>query len=153
MPTATVKPTIALTVVPTPLPKQKPTPKPTAQPTEKPKVWVVDVEGYYETVIEAVTEQIWIEEQGHYEETKTAMTAPMYTCNHCDTVFYSQEDAESHGWDEFENGNAGTYTYQGNAIVGYDTEQIWVIDTPGHYKDVTRTIEKEVWVEEVGHWE
>ena len=153
MPTATANPTITPTVVPTPSPMHTAAPSPTAQPTEKPKIWIVDVEGHFKTVKETITEQVWIEEQGHYEEKKIAITAPMYTCNHCDAVFYSQENVESHGWDEFENGNAGTYTYQGNAIVGYDTEQIWVIDTPGHYEDIVRSIEKEVWVNEVGHWE
>ena len=149
----TAKPPAVPTAVPTTVPKQEPTPEPTAKPTEKPKVWVVDVEGHYETVTETVTEQVWIEEQGHYEETKTAITAPMYTCNHCGAVFYAQEEAESHSWDEFDMGNAGSYTYQGQAVTGYDYEEQWIVDAPGHYEDIIRVIESEVWVDEAGHWE
>lgn len=113
----------------------------------------MDVPGHYETVEETVTEEVWVEATGHYEQKKIAITAPMYTCNHCGEVFYSKDDAETHSWDEFDQGNAGSYTYQGMAVTGYEYEEVWVEDEPAHYETVTRTEKKEVWVEEIGHWE
>ena len=139
--------------MPTSSPTVSPTPEATAKPTEKPKVWVVDVAGHWDTVTEAVQEEVWMEEQGHYETVQTEIYQPQYCCNHCGQVLQSEEEAEAHSWEEFDRGNAGSYTYVGLEVSGYETAQEWVIDSPAHTETIERTEERTVWVDEIGHWE
>ena len=116
-------------------------------------MWVVDVPGHYETVTETVTEEVWVEEQGHMEETEVPILTPQYTCNHCGTSLSSEAEAEAHSWDEFDRGNAGSYTFNGMVESGSTTERVWVVDVPAHTETVERQVETQVWVEEQGHWE
>ena len=109
--------------------------------------------GHYETVTETVTEEVWVEEQGHMEETEVPILTPQYTCNHCGATFPTEAEAEAHSWEEFDRGNAGSYTFNGMVESGSTTERVWVVDVPAHTETVERQVETQVWVEEQGHWE
>lgn len=143
------------TIAPTSAPTAKPTtvPEPTPASTKCPKVWVVDVEGHYETVREQVAEEVWEEEKGHYEETTVSIVRDVYRCNHCGYEAYTEDEIDAHGWEEFNKGLAGLYTYLGKGVVGSETETVWIVDEPAHTEIVIREVEHKVWVDEVGHWE
>lgn len=115
------------------------TPVPTPEPTPKPKekVWVVDVP--------ASTQQIWVDEQSHWED-KTYLTSDwVYQCNGCGQTFPSTADVDAHQWAAFDNGeDHGGYTMVSGPM--YEaSEKVWVVDIEGHYETVTTP--------EQGHWE
>lgn len=116
---------------PTPAPTQAPTPKP------KEKVWVVDVP--------ASTQQIWVDEQGHWED-KTYLTSDwVYRCNGCGLTFPTTGDVDAHQWAAFDNGeDHGGYTMVSGPMYEV-SERVWVVDVEGHYETVT--------IPEQGHWE
>ena len=121
----------AVSACPTPAPTQAPTPKP------KEKVWVVDVP--------VSTQQIWVDEQGHWED-KTYLTSDwVYQCNGCGQTFPSTADVDAHQWAAFDNGeDHGGYTMVSGPM--YEaSEKVWVVDIEGHYETVTTP--------EQGHWE
>lgn len=132
--TSSTPPVPAVTAVsacPTPAPTQAPTPKP------KEKVWVVDVP--------ALPQQIWVDEQGHWED-KTYLTSDwVYQCNGCGQTFPSTADVDAHQWAAFDNGeDHGGYTMVSGPM--YEaSEKVWVVDIEGHYETVTTP--------EQGHWE
>lgn len=116
-----------------------PTPAPTLAPTPQPKekVWVVDVP--------ASTQQVWVDEQGHWED-KTYFTSDwVFQCNGCGQTFPTTGDVDAHQWAAFDNGeDHGGYTMVSGPM--YEaTERVWVVDVEGHYETVTTP--------EQGHWE
>ncbi len=116
-----------------------PTPAPTQAPTPKPKerVWVVDVP--------ASTQQVWVDEQGHWED-KTYLTSDwVYRCNGCGQMFPTTGDVDTHQWAAFDNGeDHGGYTMVSGPMYEV-SERVWVVDVEGHYETVTTP--------EQGHWE
>lgn len=116
-----------------------PTPAPTLAPTPKPKekVWVVDVP--------ASTQQVWVDEQGHWED-KTYLTNDwVYRCNGCGVTFPTPSDVTDHQWAAFDNGeDHGGYTMVSGPMYEV-SERVWVVDVEGHYETVT--------IPEQGHWE
>lgn len=146
-PTATPKPTAtpSSTVAPTP------TPIPTAVPKIE-EVWIVDVPGHYETV-EEVTE-IWVDEQGHWEESGYWASDWVFECNQCGMQYSMEEAVNQHLDDSFDwdtmTGHS-SYTQVSGPMYWVETEPEWVVDVPGHYETVTES--KEVWIDEQGHWE
>lgn len=149
LPTATPVPTIAPTA--TPEPTETPTPIPTAVPKIE-EVWIVDVPGHYETV-EEVTE-VWVDEQGHWEESGYWTSDWVYQCNQCGAQYPSVEAVNRHLDDSFDwdtlTGHS-SYTEVSGPTYWVETEPEWVVDVPGHYETVTKS--KEVWIDEQGHWE
>ena len=135
----------------------KPTATPTAAPTAKPtptteKVWIVDVPGHYETVTE--TTEVWIEEQGHWEDIGYWTSDWVYQCNGCKVTFTSSNAVNDHIWTQFDKDpetTCASYTQVSGESYWVNEDPVWIADTPGHYE--TQTIEKQIWVEEQGHWE
>ena len=135
----------------------KPTATPTAGPTAKPtptaeKVWIVDVPGHYETVTE--TTEVWIEEQGHWEDVGYLTSDWVYQCNGCKVTFTSSNAVNDHIWAQFDKDPktiCASYTQVSGEPYWVNEDPVWIVDTPGHYE--TQTIEKQIWVEEQGHWE
>lgn len=163
--TATPKPTTKPTAQPTEKPMS--TPKPTAVPTAKPtpavkttptptpkteRVWVVDIPGHYETVTE--TKEVWIDEQGHYEEDGYWASDWVYQCNQCGAQYPTVNEMNQHLDDSFDwdtmTGHS-SYTQVSGPSYWVETEPVWVVDVPGQYETVMET--KTIWVEEQGHWE
>ncbi len=149
LPTAAPIPTIAPTAIPKPT--ATPTPTSTAVPKTK-EVWVVDVPGHYETV-EEVTE-VWVDEQGHWEESGYWASDWVYQCNQCGAQYPSVEAVNRHLDDSFDwdtlTGHS-SYAEVSGPMYWVETEPEWVVDVPGHYETVTEN--KEVWIDEQGHWE
>lgn len=163
--TATPKPTTKPTAQPTEKPMS--TPKPTAVPTAKPtpavkptptptpkteRVWVVDIPGHYETFTE--TKEVWIDEQGHYEEDGYWASDWVYQCNQCGAQYPTVNEMNRHldasfDWDTMTGHSS--YTQVSGPSYWVETEPVWVVDVPGHYETVMET--KTIWVEEQGHWE
>ena len=147
LPTAAPIPTIA----PTATPKPTTVPTPTAVPKIE-EVWIVDVPGHYETV-EEVTE-VWVDEQGHWEESGYWASDWVYQCNQCGAQYPTVEAANRHLDDSFDwdtlTGHS-SYTEVSGPTYWVETEPEWVVDIPGHYEIVTEG--KEVWIDEQGHWE
>ena len=114
-PVATPVPVVStVSSCPTPVPTPVPTPKP------KEKVWVVDVP--------VSTQQIWVDEQGHWED-KTYLTSDwVYQCNGCGQAFPSTADVDAHQWAVFDNGeDHGGYTMVSGPM--YEaSEKVWVVD-------------------------
>ena len=157
LPTTTPVSTIAPTATPKPTatPSSTVTPIPTSIPTAVPKtekVWIVDVPGHYETM-EDVTE-LWVDEQGHWEESGYWASDWVYQCNQCGAQYPTVEAANRHLDDSFDwdtlTGHS-SYTEVSGPTYWVETEPEWVVDVPGHYKIVTES--KEVWIDEQGHWE
>jgi len=163
--TATPKPTAKPTAQPTEKPMS--TPKPTAVPTAKPtpavtptptpapkteRVWIVDIPGHYETVTES--KEVWIDEQGHYEEDGYWASDWVYQCNQCGAQYPTMSAMNQHLDDSFDwdtmTGHS-SYTQVSGPTYWVETEPVWIVDVPGHYETITEY--KEVWVEEQGHWE
>ncbi|WP_305117515.1 hypothetical protein [Acutalibacter muris] len=93
----------------------------------------------------ASTQQIWVDEQGHWED-KTYLTSDwVYQCNGCGQTFPSTADVDAHQWAAFDNGeDHGGYTMVSGPM--YEaSEKVWVVDIEGHYETVTTP--------EQGHWE
>lgn len=147
LPTATPIPTIA----PTATPKPTTAPTPTAVPKTE-KVWIVDVPGHYET-LEDVTE-VWVDEQGHWEESGYWASDWIYQCNQCGEQYPTVEAVNRHLDDSFDwdtlTGHS-SYTEVSGSMYWVETEPEWVVDVPEHYETVTEN--KEVWIDEQGHWE
>ena len=157
---ATSKPTTYPTAASTPPvvhTTPKPTTTPTAGPTAKPtptteKVWIVDIPGHYETVTE--TAEVWIEEQGHWEDIGYWTSDWVYQCNGCKVTFTSSNAVNDHIWAQFDKDpetTCASYTQVSGEPYWVNEDPVWIVDTPGHYE--TQTIEKQIWVEEQGHWE
>lgn len=149
LPTATPIPTAAPTA--TPKPTATPTPTSTATPKTK-EVWVVDVPGHYETVEEVA--EVWVDEQGHWEESGYWASDWVFECNQCGAQYSTVEAANRHLDDSFDwdtmTGHS-SYTQVSGPMYWVETEPEWVVDVPGHYETVTES--KEVWIDEQGHWE
>lgn len=110
---------------------------PTPTPKSKKKVWVVDVP--------ASTQQVWVDEQGHWEDKPYLTSDWVYRCNGCGLTFPNTGDVDAHQWAAFDNGeDHGGYTMTSGPM--YEaTERVWVVDVEGHYEDVTTP--------EQGHWD
>lgn len=149
LPTAAPIPTAAPTA--TPKPTATPTPTSTAVPKIE-EVWIVDVPGHYEAV-EEVTE-VWVDEQGHWEESGYWASDWVFECNQCDMQYSTVEAVNQHLDDSFDwdtmTGHS-SYTQVSGPMYWVEAEPEWVVDVPGHYKTVTKS--KEVWIDEQGHWE
>lgn len=134
---SSVPPVATPAAVGTKAPRATPVPTPAPTPKPKEKVWVVDVP--------ASTQQIWVDEQGHWED-KTYLTSDwVYQCNGCGQTFPSTADVDAHQWAAFDNGeDHGGYTMVSGPM--YEaSEKVWVVDIEGHYETVT--------IPEQGHWE
>lgn len=149
LPTATPVPTAAPTA--TPKPTATPTPTSTAVPKIE-EVWIVDVPGHYEAV-EKVTE-VWVDEQGHWEESGYWASDWVFECNQCGMQYPTVEAVNQHLDDSFDwdtmTGHS-SYTQVSGPMYWVEAEPEWVVDVPGHYETVTES--KEVWIDEQGHWE
>ena len=149
LPTAAPIPTIAPTAIPKPT--ATPTPIPTAVPKTE-KVWIVDVQGHYETVEEVA--EVWVDEQGHWEESGYWASDWVYQCNQCGAQYPTVEAVNRHLDDSFDwdtlTGHS-SYTEVSGSTYWVETEPEWVVDVAGHYETVTES--KEVWIDEQGHWE
>ena len=114
-----------------------PQPAPTVTPKPKDKVWVVDVP--------ASTQQIWVDEQGHWEDRPYLTSDWVYRCNGCGQTFPTTGDVDAHQWAAFDNGeDHGGYTMTSGPMYEV-SERVWVVDVEGHYETVTTP--------EQGHWE
>ena len=153
----TSKPAVAPTVEPMPSATPVPTVKPTVKPTPTPapqteRVWVVDVPGHYEIITES--KEVWIEEQGHWEENGYWKSDWVYRCNQCGAQYPTLQEVNQHLDDSFDwdsmTGHS-SYTQVSGPQYWVESNPVWVVDVPGHYETVTES--KSVWVEEQGHWE
>ena len=124
------------------------------QPQQE-KVWVVDEPGHFETVERMELVPVTVGEVGHWED--VFYTHWVYQCNTCGYRAETVEEINRH----IEN----SITWVNNKPVGcagysmvssdpvYTGEKYWVVDVPGHIEYQWQTVEEEIWVEEVGHWE
>ncbi len=123
--------------VPAAVSTPQPTVAPTPTPKPKEKVWVVDVP--------ASTQQVWVEEQGHWEDRPYLTSDWVYQCNGCGQTFPTTGEVDAHQWAAFDNGeDHGGYTMTSGPMYEV-SEQVWVVDVEGHYETVTTP--------EQGHWE
>ena len=108
--------------------------------------------GHYETM-EDVTE-VWVDEQGHWEESGYWASDWVYQCNQCGAQYPTVEAVNRHLDDSFDwdtlTGHS-SYTEVSGPMYWVETEPEWVVDVLGHYETVTES--KEVWIDEQGHWE
>lgn len=151
LPTATPVPTIAPTATPSSTVTLTPTPIPAAV-SKIEEVWIVDVPGHYETM-EDVTE-VWVDEQGHWEESGYWTSDWVYQCNQCGAQYPTVEAVnryldDSFDWDTLTGHSS--YAEVSGPMYWVEAEPEWVVDVPGHYETVTES--KEVWIDEQGHWE
>jgi len=108
--------------------------------------------GHYETVSE--TTEIWIDETGHWEDGGYWTSDWVYQCNGCSVTYSSSGAVNDHIWAQFDKDPAtacASYTQVSGELYWVEGDPVWIIDIPGHYE--VQTIEKQIWVEEKGHWE
>ena len=95
--------------------------------------------------VPASTQQIWVDEQGHWEDKPYLTSDWVYRCNGCGQTFPTTGDVDAHQWAAFDNGeDHGGYTMTSGPMYEV-SERVWVVDVEGHYEMVTTP--------EQGHWE